>query len=103
MPDTPAYQPHLLDPHATEPQPITPRNGTDFHLPELYAALDCQTVDVVRLTPDLILIIDDEGKFRNPCYFNLLATYLWYQHVPAARGRDCIAGKVILCHDTQFR
>ena len=42
-----------------------------------------------------ILIIDDEGKFRNPCYLNLLATYLWYQHQPEARGQASIVGRAI--------
>ncbi len=97
------YQPHLLDPHSAEPQPVSPANGRSFKLAELYQLLDCRTVDVVRLTDELILIIDDEGKFRNPCYLNLLATYLWYQHQPEARGVDSIVGRAILCHDKQFR
>ena len=59
---------------------------------------------MVRLTPELILIIDDEGKFRNPAYLNLLATYLWYQHQPEARGQSTrIVGRAILCHDKQFK
>jgi hypothetical protein len=98
-----AYQPHLLDPHSASPQPVSPRNGTSFKLAELYELLDCHTVDVVRLTKDLILIIDDEGKFRHPAYLNLLATYLWYQHQPEARGQDSIVGRAILCHDKQFK
>ncbi|AII50837.1 hypothetical protein [Hymenobacter sp. APR13] len=103
------YQPHLLDPHSAEPQPIHPANGRSFRLAELYRLLDCQTVDVVRLTDELILIIDDVRrikplrKFRQPCYLNLLATYLWYQHQPEARGQDSIVGRAILCHDKQFR
>ena len=96
------YQPHLLDPHRASPQPVSPRNGESFKLAELYEMLDCRLVDVVRLTGELILIIDDESKFREPCYLNLLATYLWYQHVPEARGLDSIVGKAILCHDKQF-
>ena len=103
MPATTAYQPHLLDPHSAEPQPVRPRNGRHFQLAELYELLDCHRVDVVNLTAELILIIDDEGKFRQPCYLNLLATYLWYQHQPEARGMDSIAGRAILCHDKQFR
>ena len=98
-----SYQPHLLDPASAEPQPINPANGRSFKLAELYPLLDCQTVDVVRLTDELILIIDDESKFRTPAYLNLLATYLWHQHQPAARGVDCIAGRAILCHEKQFR
>ena len=70
---------------------------------ELYALLDCQVVEVIRLTSELILIVDEEGKFKNPCYLNLLATYLWHQHQPAARGQDSIVGRAILCHDKQFR
>ncbi len=97
------YQPHLLDPHSAQPQPVTPANGRSFKLAELYAMLDCRTVDVVRLTDELILIIDDEGKFREPAYLNLLATYLWHQHQPAARGVDAIVGRAILCHDKQFK
>ena len=98
-----AYQPHLLDPHSAQPQPVSPANGRSFKLAELYQLLDCHLVDVIRLSPELILIIDDEGKFRNPAYLNLLATYLWHQHQPAARGVDCIAGRAILCHEKQFR
>ncbi|RTQ52295.1 DUF3846 domain-containing protein [Hymenobacter gummosus] len=98
-----SYQPHLLDPHSTEPQPVNPANGRSFQLSELRQLLDCQRVDVVRLTDELILIIDDEGKFRSPCYLNLLATYLWYQHQPQARGLDSIVGRAILCHDQQFK
>ena len=97
------YQPHLLDPHSAQPQPVSPQNGRSFKLAELYQLLDCQTVDVIRLSPELILIIDDEGKFRNPAYLNLLATYLWYQHQPEARGQDSIVGRAILCRDKQFK
>lgn len=102
-PTATTYQPHLLDPHSAAPQPVNPQNGRCFKLTELYALLDCQLVDVVRLTPELILIIDDEGKFRNPAYLNLLATYLWHQHQPAARGVDAIVGRAILCHTAQFK
>ena len=98
-----AYQPHLLNPHSAQPQPVNPQNGRSFKLAELYTLLDCQTVDVIRLSSELILIIDDEGKFRNPAYLNLLATYLWYQHQPEARGQDSIVGRAILCRDKQFK
>ena len=97
------YQPQLLDPHSAEPKAVRPKNGRSFKLAELYQLLDCRCVDVIRLTSELILIIDDEGKFRNPAYLNLLATYLWYHHQPAARGVDSIVGRAILCHDKQFR
>jgi hypothetical protein len=100
---TTSYQPHLLDPHSSEPQPVSPRNGRNFKLPELYEMLNCRTVEVVPLTDELILIIDDEGKFHHPCYLNLLATYLWYQCQPAARGHDSIVGRAIRCHTKQIK
>ncbi|QJX47845.1 hypothetical protein HMJ29_13185 [Hymenobacter taeanensis] len=98
-----SYQAQLLDPHSAQPQPVSPRNGRSFKLAELYQLLDCRTVDVVRLSSELILIIDDEGKFRNPCYLNVLATHFYHQHIPEARGVDVVVGRVILCHDKQFR
>ena len=97
------YQPHLLDPHSAEPKPVSPGTGRSFKLAELYTLLDCRRVDVVRLTDELFLTIDDEDKFRSPAYLNLLATYLWHHHQPAARGVDYIVGRAVLCHDKQFR
>jgi len=38
------YQPHLLDPHSAQPQPVSPQNGRSFKLAELYQLLDCQLV-----------------------------------------------------------
>ncbi|MFD2787370.1 DUF3846 domain-containing protein [Hymenobacter rubripertinctus] len=102
MPAT-SYQPQLLDPASADPHPVSPANGRSFRLAELYRLLDCRTVEVVRLSKDLILITDEEGKFRNPAYLNLLATYLWYQYQPTVRGQDCIVGRAILCHDRQFK
>jgi len=103
MPTPTSYQPYLLDPLRAEPSLITPAKGRRFKLAELYHLLGCDLVDVVRLTDELILIIDDEGKFKNPAYLNLLATYLWHQFQPQARGVDVIVGRAILCHDQQFR
>ncbi|WP_019946736.1 DUF3846 domain-containing protein [Hymenobacter aerophilus] len=97
------YQPQLLDPHSAEPRTVSPANGRSFRLAELYQLLDCQTIEVVRLSDELILIIDEEGKFRQPAYLNLLATYLWYHHQPQARGQDSIVGRALLCHDKQFK
>lgn len=77
-------------------------NGRSFTLAELYKLLDCQTVEVVPLSRELILIIDEEGKFARPAYLNLLATAVWHQHQPQARGIDSIVGRAILCHTDQF-
>jgi len=102
MSSLPPFQPQLLDPFSARPQPVQPANGRCFELAELYAMLDCKTVEVVRLSPELILIADEESKLRQPCYLNMTATYLWHQHQPDARGRDCIAGRALFCHTSQF-
>lgn len=97
------FQPQLLAPDSAHPQPVLPANGTNFELEELYRLLDCSSVDVVRLTEELILIIDDEGKFRTPAYLNLLASYLWHTYQPSARGVDTIVGRAIYCHTSQLQ
>lgn len=96
------YQPHLFDPHSAHPQPVQPANGRCFEVEELYALLNCETVQVVEITEELILIIDENGKLSQPAYLNLLATYLWYHHQPEARGVDSIVGRAILCHTSQL-
>ena len=96
------FQPQVLDPHSANPQPVQPANGRCFALEELYKMLDCDTVEVVRLTPELILITDENSKLRQPAYLNLLASYLWHAHQPEARGVDCIVGRAIYCHSSQF-
>lgn len=51
---------------ADESQPVrevTPDNGSDFHLAQLYKLLDCSLIEVVPL-PDraFILVVDEESK-----------------------------------------
>lgn len=96
------YQPQLFDPNSATPYSVSPTNGRCFELDELYALLDCEMVEVVSLTDELILIIDENGKLSQPAYLNLLATYLWQQHQPEARGTDSIVGRALLCHTDQF-
>lgn len=100
--DATDFQPVLFDPHVAYAQPVTMASRRGFTLQELYKLLDCQTVEVVRLSEELILLIDEEGKFAQPAYLNLLATYNWHRFQPEARGKDCIVGRAILCHTTQF-
>ena len=88
----------LLD-EASEPVEIAPKNPKKgFQLAELYEALDCDTIEVVSLDDSgLILIIDEEGKFKNHDQHNIGATLLWWELVPAAKHQDVILGKAIVC------
>ncbi len=93
---------YLLDPDGTF-QPVTPRNGRDFRLEELYEHLRCDRIEVVYLgdSPN-ILIIDEEGSFPTDRQLNPLACGLWWHYVPEAKGQP-LFGRVIACHTTQLR
>ena len=42
----------------------------------MYKAIDCTTVDVVRLAPDLHMWVDDEGMLKDGVEVNLVATVI---------------------------
>jgi len=95
---TPAFP--LLVPTEGEPYEIRPNNGTNFTLEELYAHLNCDTIQIVKSEASgkigaarrpYILITDEEGKLkaRRP---NPQATEWFSSPV------DIIVGNVILCH-----
>lgn len=76
-----------------KPNIIAPQNGTDFTLEELQKAVDGY-IEIVRLMNDLILVINDEGKFTKPV--NQIATILAHMH-KAIGVTDCICGDVLVC------
>ncbi len=50
----------------TQPlQHVEPKNGTDFQLAELYKLLNCQMIEIRQVTPELIMVLDEEGKLRD--------------------------------------
>lgn len=73
--------------------PIVPINQTDFSLEELYGYINCELIEVVYLS-DNIMIIDEEGKLRGK-EINGQATLL-YQ-------RDYIVGDVVIMHPSFFK
>lgn len=43
-----------------------PANGQAFTLQELYALLDCQTIEIIRpAVENLLMVIDEDGKMKN--------------------------------------
>lgn len=82
-----------------EPVETTPQNKKKgFKLQELYQQLDCDMVEVVPLGDSgLILICDEEGKFRDVNTVNVGATLIWWDLVPHAKNADVIVGKAIIC------
>lgn len=76
---------------------IVPRNGTDFHLPQLYEVLECETIEIAHTTEVAhILIIDEEGKIKGK-YPNKMATEI------CANTSDYIAGHAIFCPKDMLR
>ena len=76
-----------------EPNIIAPQNGEDFSLEELQKAVDGY-IEIVRLMNDLILVVNDEGKFTKP--MNVIATFIAHTH-KAIAANDYIAGDVVVC------
>ena len=71
---------------------VTPQNGKDFTLEELYQLLGCDMVEVVYpvYDSDCIFIIDEEGKLTGKD-INYAATIMW------GAQRDVLVGDVIYC------
>lgn len=83
---------YLIRPDGTWEQ-ITPDNGKDFRLPQLYKLLACRTIEVIYPSPERIMILDEDGK-RNEWPINHTATAMT-RHLLAAD--DLIVGNVIIC------
>jgi hypothetical protein len=80
---------------------VEPANGTNFTLKELYALLECDTIEV--LYPDMdgaILICDENSKLSSDHQMNFVATALM-------EGRlfpgDYVAGHALLCPDEMLK
>ncbi len=79
---------------------VSPQNGKDFKLQEVYKLLDINLVDVLYLKEDLLMLIDDEGKV-NDSFINREATIIAWQF-GAISENDCICGKALICSDEEF-
>ena len=81
---------------------ITPKNGTDFQLDELYEALDCELVEVIRIPwAGKIVVIDEEGKFSGKGVNEEITHYLRYHS--AIASYDYIIGDAIICGTEELR
>ncbi len=81
---------------------VLPKNpATGFTLDELYALLNCSTVEIVYLRNGTILIIDEDGKYTSKAK-NALATGV-AKALEGIRPDDYIVGDAIHAdgHDIQ--
>lgn len=82
---------------------VRPQDGKKFSLEELYRLLDCHTVEVIHLEGESrkILILDEEGKFKQNPRFNLRASRIAYRF-HKIRETDVIVGTAMLCDENLF-
>jgi hypothetical protein len=79
---------------------VTPANAKQgFTLAELYSALGCNVVEVVRLRDGQLLVIDENGKLVGR-EVNDAATTLAR---PLLQAHDVIVGPALLCSRPEFK
>ena len=78
-----------------EEREITPINGKNFTLQELYKLIDCTTIEVLPLPNRKYMIIDEEGKLKLRYTLNGKATQIY--------KLDFIVGNVVICDRGMFK
>jgi hypothetical protein len=79
---------------------MTPANAkTGFTLAELYSAIGCDVVEVMRLRDGRLLVIDENGKLVGR-EVNELATHLARA---VLQTHDVIVGPALLCSRREFK
>lgn len=72
---------------------LSPRNGATFELDEVQKAVEGY-IEVVRLTDEQIMIVNEEGKFDKK--YNAFATAIAHLH-RAIPILDYICGNAVIC------
>ena len=79
---------------------IQPKNGKDFDLSELTAAIGCEWIELVNLSNG-IMVIDEEGKLNGKEY-NAKATAMCEEDHAIMVG-DYIVGDALVCKNDEIR
>jgi hypothetical protein len=83
-----------------------PKNGTDFTLEELKAAIGGGYIEVVRVGTNMLMVVDDDGKVKNPPLpLNVVASRLYCgeREPDFSNPYDTIHGDALLCHGSQIK
>jgi hypothetical protein len=72
----------------------------EFTLDSLYKALDCETIEVINLKDNLILICDEEALFRTYPVVNTIATNMYRDAYNT--NEVGIIGKCIICQSSKL-
>lgn len=85
---------------------VSPENGTDFQLEELYELLECDMIQVISLGctkrfGQTIMVIDESGKLKMHIANEEATKLAWKQH--GIDTSDYIAGKALVCSLSMLR
>ena len=81
-------------------EPYNPaRADKTYDFKELKDKIGCQYGEIVYLSKDVIMVLDEEGKLLEK-EINLSATALYQERFSV---NDCIAGDVVICHTKAIR
>lgn len=81
-------------------RPVQPVEDGRFSMEELYKLLETDLVEVIKLADGFIMIVDEEGKFKQSkmTKFNQTATMI----VNAWGHSGYIVGDALVCRKTMF-
>jgi hypothetical protein len=105
---------------------ISPANGTNFTLQECYKLIGCDMIEIIRLADGRVMIIDEEGKFKDDFQINYVASKMFMQGRKSVydtmqelkrihgnrlidatdgdfEGAETIVGNVIVCSPKMFK
>lgn len=74
---------------------IKPKNGSTFTLEEMQGYVQGY-IEVVRIGPDDIMCINEDGKFIESCFLNKEATRIAHENNAIMAG-DYICGNAVIC------
>ncbi len=78
---------------------VTPENGRDFKLAQLYQVIGCELVEIIRLDRSTIMVIDEEGKCVGKPV-NRAATALASR---VLHPLDVIVGDAVVCQSREVK
>lgn len=80
-------------------QKVEPENGTDFSLEEVQRLLEADTVQLKECEKGMIMLMDEEGKFKH-LVINYEATILLNDLLLPG---DMVVGDVLYCESGMFK
>jgi hypothetical protein len=107
-----------------EIQEITPENGKDFQLKQLYSCINCDIIEIVPISNNEYMIVDEIGALKEDKVVNEIATAIYkttrmpsedfnqllkkYEEMGFAvmnlsEGDPIIYGNVVICNKKQFK